>query len=123
MSREEADVIELATRLLDDAFVRRVPWEALLTTGSLPDGWADRYRTFLEQAQAVFAGRPQFPREVVGAVYSTSVYCMKRYHDWQLLTGGRNESTHQMLQRLRWQGDKLLIGWCYGRATACRAGQ
>ena len=50
------------------------------------------------------------PREVLAVIYNASVYCTKRYHDWQRLTNGVNDATEGVVNHVRWAADRLVLG-------------
>lgn len=111
MTSENSDTRSLANELLDSTFADGSPLHSLLRTGAFPAGWPERYLLFLDQVKAEFSGEANWPREIVAVVYNTSIYCTKRYHDWQRHTSGVNEETERLLERLRWSGDDFVLGW------------
>jgi hypothetical protein len=115
MSLEEAAIVDEARAFLNELFGAGVPIQNLLRTGALPDGWANRYLAFVEHVSAHYGDSMPFPREVTAVIYNASVYCTKRYFDWQLLTGGTNEVTETMVNRIRWAGDALVLRRFYTR--------
>lgn len=110
MSREEAAIVEDARSFLDELLVAGVPIQNLLRTGTFPDGWADRYLAFVERVSAHYGRESPLPREVLAVVYSASVYCTKRYFDWQRHSGGVNDVTEATVTEVRWAGDRLVLG-------------
>jgi hypothetical protein len=120
MSREEAAIVDEARSFLDELFGTGVPIQNLLRTGAFPDGWADRYLAFVERISAHYGEESPLPREVLAVIYNASVYCTKRYHDWQRLTGGVNDATEGVVNQVRWAGDRLVLGrfWRSGDANA-----
>jgi hypothetical protein len=120
MSREEAAIVDEARSFLDELFGAGVPIQNLLHTGAFPDGWADRYLAFVGRVSAHYGDESPLPREVLAVIYNSSVYCTKRYHDWQRLTGGVNDATEGVINKVRWAGDRLVLGrfWRSGDANA-----
>lgn len=120
MSREEAAIVEEARSFLNELFGDGVPIQNLLRTGEFPNGWSDRYLAFAERVSAYYGEELPMPREVVAVIYNGSVYCTKRYHDWQRLTGGVNDATEGVVNQVRWAGDRLVLGrfWRSGDANA-----
>ena len=120
MSHEEAAILDEARLFLNELFGAGVPIQNLLRTGAFPDGWTERYLTFIEQVTAHYGEEIPLPREVLAVIYSTSVYCTKRYFDWQRLTNGVNDATESLVNQMRWAGDRLMLGrfWLSGDANA-----
>lgn len=85
----------------------------LLNTGRFPEGWVETYLDLVEKAQHRYAKQLEWPREIVAAAYVASVYCDKRYRDWLGMGGATNTETESALQRIRWAGDSLILGWFY----------
>ena len=108
MSREEAAIVNEARSFLNELFGEGVPIHDLLRTGSFPHGWTDRYLAFVERVSAHYGEELPLPREVLAVVYNASVYCTKRYFDWQRSTGGTNEETEALVNQVRWAGDALV---------------
>jgi hypothetical protein len=115
MSREEAPIVDEARSFLDDLFGQGIPIQNLLRTGTFPDGWTDRYFAFVERVSAHYGEELPLPREVLAVVYNASVYCTKRYFDWQRLTGGTNDATEALASKVRWAGDALISRRFYKR--------
>jgi hypothetical protein len=108
MSCEDAAIIEEARVFLDELLAQGI-LRHLLNHGTFPDGWPSRYLAFVDRvAQGYESDR--LPREVMAVIYSASVYCTKRYHDWQRLTGGVNDATQALVDQVRWSGDRLVLG-------------
>ncbi len=120
MSREETAIIDEAQRFLDELFSAGVPLQTLLNTGAFPVGWPDRYLQFVERVSTHYGEELPLPREVLAVIYNASVYCTKRYFDWQRLTGGTNDATESIVNRVRWAGDTLVLGrfWRNGGPAA-----
>ena len=110
MSGEEAAIVDEARSFHDELFGSGVPLQNLLNTGALPEGWAGRYLAFVERVSAHYGEESPLPREVLAVIYSASVYCTKRYFDWQRLSGGVNEATEAMVNQVRWAGDRFVLG-------------
>jgi hypothetical protein len=89
----------------------------LLNTGRFPDGWVAKYLDLIQDAERQYAHLPNWPRELIAAAYVTSVYCDKRYRDWLSMEPGRKAiaETEASLQRVRWAGDNLILGWHWRR--------
>jgi hypothetical protein len=115
MSREEAAIVDEARSFLDELFGAGVPIQNLLRTGAFPDGWTDRYLAFVERVSAHYGEELPLPREVLAVIYNASVYCTKRYFDWQRLTGGTNDATEGLVNQVRWAGDALVSRRFYVR--------
>jgi len=106
-----AEMDSIAKALVEHCFDDMCYLHSLLNTGALPDGWANRYLELLAIAKAKYAEKDMWPRELAAAAYTVSVYCPKRYRDWQHLNGGgENLNTERVLQEIRWAADALL--WC-----------
>jgi len=105
MAEEQSITKQLSRHCLEDLFYLQV----LLNTGALPEGWATKYLELLAIAKAQYAERTTWPREFVAAAYCVSVYCPKRYKDWQDLTGGSNLETEQVMRKVRWVADDLMF--------------
>jgi len=106
MTEAESITKQLAKHCLEDMSYLQV----LLNTGALPEGWASKYLELLASAKAEYAEKDLWPRELVGAAYTVSVYCPKRYRDWQRLSDGKeNLETEQVMRDIRWAADDLLI--------------
>jgi hypothetical protein len=120
MSREEAAIVDEARSFLEELFAEGVPIQNLLRTGTFPEGWADRYLAFVERVSAHYGEELPLPREVLAVVYNASVYCTKRYFDWQRYNGGANDATEGLVNEVRWAGDRLVLGrfWRSGDANA-----
>ena len=120
MSREEAVIVDEARSFLDELFGEGVTIQYRLLTGAFPDGWTDRYLGFVERVSAHYGEESPLPREVLAVVYNASVYCTKRYFDWQRLTGGTNGATEGVVNQVRWAGDRLVLGryWRRGGPAA-----
>ena len=116
MSRGEAAILDEARLFLDDLFGAGIPIQNLLRTGTFPDGWVDRYLAFVERVSAEYGDSSPWPREVMAVIYNASVYCTKRYFDWQRLSGGRNDATEAIVNRIRWAGDALVSRRFYRRS-------
>jgi hypothetical protein len=111
MSHEEAAIVEEARSFLNELFDGQgIPIQNLLRTGAFPDGWSDRYLDFIQRVAAHYGEASPLPRDVLAVIYNASVYCTKRYHDWQRLTGGKNNTTEGMVNEVRWAGDRLILG-------------
>lgn len=110
MSREDTAIIEEAHIFLDGLFGDGIPIQHLLRTGTFPAGWTERYLAFVERVAAHYGESSPLPREVLAVVYGASVYCTKRYHDWQRFTGGENAATEGVVNAVRWAGDRLVLG-------------
>ncbi len=115
MSLEEDAIIDEARLFLDELFGAGVPIHNLLRTGAFPEGWVDRYLAFVERVSARYGEEMPLPREVVAVIYNASVYCMKRYSDWQRFEGGTNEATEQLVTAIRWAGDAVVLRPFYRR--------
>ncbi len=116
MSSEEAAILDQARSFLDELFGAGVPVQNLLRTGVFPDGWADRYLAFVQRVSAHYGDSLLLPREVMAVIYTASVYCTKRYFDWQRLSGGANEATEAIVNQIRWAGDALVSRRFYFRS-------
>jgi len=110
MSCDADDPIADARCFLDELFSKGIPLHQLLNQGTFPDGWAARYLAFVDRAKASYGDGEPMPREVSAVIYSASVYCTKRYFDWQRSTGGVNDSTEATANEVRWAGDRLVLG-------------
>lgn len=108
-------MIEDARSFLDELFGAGVPIQNLLRTGAFPDGWTDRYLAFVERVSAHYGEDLPLPREVMAVIYNASVYCTKRYFDWQRHSGGTNEATEAIVNQIRWAGDALVSRRFYVR--------
>ena len=115
MSREEDAIIDEARSFLDELFGAGVPIHNLLRTGVFPEGWVERYLAFVERVSAHYGDELPLPREVVAVIYNASVYCMKRYSDWQRFEGGTNDATEQLVDKVRWAGDAVVLRRFYKR--------
>lgn len=92
----------------------------MLNHGTFPDGWPSRYLAFVDRVAQRYGESEALPREVLAVIYNASVYCTKRYHDWQRLTNGVNDATEGVVNQVRWAGDRLVLGrfWRTGDANA-----
>ncbi len=108
MPREDAAIMDDARSFLDELFGAGVPIHNLLRTGTFPDGWVDRYLAFVDRVSAQYGDDLPLPREVMAVIYNASVYCTKRYSEWQRFTGGANEVTEALVNKVRWAGDALV---------------
>lgn len=106
----EAAILDEARSFLDQLFGAGVPLQNLLRSGTFPDGWADRYLAFVGCVSAHYGQELPLPREVLAVIYNASVYCTKRYSDWQRHCGGANIATEAIVDRVRWAGDQLVLG-------------
>lgn len=114
MSSEEAAITRDARAFLDELFGEGVPIQNLLRTGAFPAGWADRYLAFVERVSAYYGKESPLPREVLAVIYNASVYCTKRYSDWQRHSGGENDATVAIVDQVRWAGDRLVLRRYWG---------
>ncbi|MDP6044243.1 MAG: hypothetical protein QGG25_01440 [Phycisphaerae bacterium] len=106
MAETQSITEQLASHCLEDQSFLQV----LLNTGALPEGWAARYLELLAIAKTQYADKDLWPRQFAEAAYCVSVYCPKRYSDWQRLTGGGiNLETEQTIREIRWAADDLLF--------------
>jgi len=105
LSPEELTLIEETRTFLDDLVIRGIPLQTLLNTGTFPDGWPERYLNFLDRVAHQYPGRSSLPHAVMAVLYNASVYCTKRYLDWQRDSGSTNDATEQVVNRIRWSTD------------------
>src|SRR5262245_19739114 len=105
MPGEEAQILAEARLFLDQLITRGVPIQNLLQTGEFPLGWAERYIEFVQIVSSYYGETAPLPREVAAVIYNASVYCTKRYSEWQRITGGVNEDTLAKVNEVRWAGD------------------
>ena len=110
MSQEDAAIVIEARWFLGELVTRGVPLQELLNHGTFPDGWPSRYLAFVDRVARRYGESEPLPREVIAVIYNASVYCTKRYTDWQSLTGGANAATRGVVDEVRWAGDKLVLG-------------
>ena len=100
----------IAKALAEHCFDDMSYLHSLLNTGALPEGWADRYLELLAVAKTEYAGKAMWPRELAAAAYTVSVYCPKRYRDWQSFNGGgANLETERVMEEIRWAADEFLV--------------
>ena len=109
MSTDNAPLIREARAFLDELFTQGIPLQSLLNTGAFAGDWPARYLAFVERVAQHYGESAPMPREVVAAIYSASVYCTKRYQDWQHFTGGSNDATEAVVNNVRWAGDRLIL--------------
>jgi hypothetical protein len=102
-------LVEEARSFLDELFTTGIPLQPLLRSGIFPDGWPARYLAFLERVSEETGDVEPLPREVIAVIYDASVYCTKRFHDWQS-AGGTNQVTEHMVDQIRWAGDAIVLG-------------
>lgn len=110
MSHEETAIIDEAHAFLAELFGRGIPLRNLMRDGALPAEWAARYLAFVERVSAHYGESSPLPREVLAVIYYASVYCTKRYFDWQRHTNTANEKTEAIVNAIRWAGDRLVLG-------------
>jgi hypothetical protein len=103
---------------LDELFTQGVPLHKLLNEGVFPEGWPARYLAFVDRVARHYGEAEPLPREMMAVIYNASVYCTKRYHDWQRLTGGVNDATEAVVNEVRWAGDGLVLGRFWRRGDA-----
>jgi hypothetical protein len=111
MSHEDAAIVEEARSFLAELIGEGVPIQNLLNTGEFPAGWAERYLAFVERVSTHYGDSMQLPREVFAVIYAASVYCTKRYLEWQRLEGGVVNTTEAVVDEVRWAGDRLVLRW------------
>jgi hypothetical protein len=109
MSPEESTIIEEARRFLDELVTQGLPLRTLLNHGTFPDGWPSRYLAFVERVAKHYGETEPLPRDVLAVIYYASVYCTKRYQDWQRWASATNDATADAVIRVRWAGDQLVL--------------
>ena len=113
MTDAHDSILHIARAFLSEIFNDGMPLRDLINKGSFPEGWPDRYLEFIEQVSQAYGASEPLPREVIAVIYTASAYCIKRYHDWQRLTGGENELTKARVDEIRWAGDSLILSRYY----------
>jgi len=77
------------------------PCGALLSDGTFPHGWVDRYLALLESVSATYTGEDMIPRRLAWAIHFASWYLPLRYDVWCKSSGGANDETVSELARIR----------------------
>lgn len=113
MSRNDAAIIDEARLFLVELFAQGVPLQQLLNHGTFPDCWPSRYLAFVDRVAQCYGESEPLPREVLAVIYNASVYCTKRYHDWQSFANGVNRATEGVVNEIRWAGDRLVLSRFY----------
>ncbi|HEY1686385.1 MAG TPA: hypothetical protein VGG19_16590 [Tepidisphaeraceae bacterium] len=113
MPHQDDLLLDEARSLLDDLCVRGIPITNLLQTGAFPEGWPPKYLEFVERVAGDYPPPTPLPHEIMALIYAASVYCTKRYSDWQHLTSGINNDTEGVVNKVRWAGDRLILSPYY----------
>ena len=109
MSRKDTIPNELQAHVFGAAD----PTGYLVETGTLPEGWAAKYRDLVEIARSEWGNEPMWPREIVAAIHFASFYLPLRYDVWRGDAGTRNEHTERELSGLRTPSEIFLLAWQY----------
>ncbi|MEM9915827.1 MAG: hypothetical protein AAF911_12770 [Planctomycetota bacterium] len=110
MRDDQVELVEEAKQFLDELFGAGIPIQNILRTGSVPEGWLDRYLKFVERVESAWDVESPLPREIVAVIYNASVYGTKRYLDGQRINLGKTtKDTSDEINRIRWAGDRLLL--------------
>ncbi len=109
MSIDRDELLLEADQLLRSIYQQNLVFSQLLNKGKLPERWAERYLKWVGQVQECFAPDEPLPRSVYALIYNVSVYCTKRYQDWQHSKGKRDEETERLLIEMRHAGDRVVI--------------
>src|SRR5215211_2669080 len=107
MSTQDAALTDEARSFLADLFGGGVPLQDLLRDGAFPDGWVARYVAFVGHVADRYGDVEPLPREVLAVIYNASVYCTKRYFDWQRHSDSANDHTEALVNQVRWAGDQF----------------
>jgi hypothetical protein len=104
------DAAPVETRLVEHIRGERCPFEVLLSTGVLPQEWAQDYLTLLKEAQQRWQQEPRWPKELVAAVHIASTELDVRYRAWcGFGRGPRNEKTERLLNEVRISSEFFLL--------------
>ena len=116
MSVKEGTLIAEAREFLDEICGSGVPLQPLMRTGRFPDGWPTRYLGFVERVSTSYGQSLPLPREIMAVLYAVSVYCTKRYLDWQRITGESDDALEQVVNQVRWAADQFVLSRYWKRA-------
>ncbi|MEM1109268.1 MAG: hypothetical protein AAGH99_11335 [Planctomycetota bacterium] len=110
LNAEHLDLVELARAFLRELHETGEPLRPILNTGYVSESWVQRYVAFTDRVAAEFGESDPLPGEILAVIYCASVYCTKRYYDWQMLSGRKGVASDPSdIKKIRRAGDRILL--------------